>query len=530
VAALFYQNDPLIGKTIDNRYVIDSLIAKGGMGRVYAATQKSPNRKVALKVLMLDEDRASEVMERFKREADSLGRMDHKNIVTVYEAGETENGIHYIAMQMVNGKSLADYYGELKEKRQFISPDELLAILEQVVDALDYAHERGVIHRDIKPGNIMLAQDENGNQQAILMDFGLVMDRGTDTTQGVPTQGLAFGTPRYIAPEQAISSQQASPQSDIYSLGVVVFELLTGRPPFDDSDTPMSVALAHINKTPPSPRNIRPDLPEAVSKAILKALEKEPKNRYPTASAFYEALVTAYREGVAPASSPKSALPNPITAPSIPHSPTAQPQPQNRRLGAIIVVVALLMLLILGGIWVATSGGDDDDDGDDNIAAEVTDAVPTDEPQATDEPDPTDEPTDAPQPTTAPAEGSTPILQFFYGNSSFTIRNPTRNTQDYSGIVLRNGENVFSFAEEFTFFDDARWARTRCITLVPGGTTLRRPTECNEAIDYGPYNVDAAQPWTFGESFEVYKGNRLLKTCEITAASCVIDSDTFFDD
>ncbi|MBZ0308519.1 MAG: serine/threonine protein kinase, partial [Anaerolineae bacterium] len=400
-----YKSDSLIGKTIDN-YTINRLIAKGGMGRVYEAVEKGSNRKIALKVLALEEERASEIMERFQREAQSLGRLEsHPNIVTIYRYGEVE-GIHYIAMQLIEGVSLAEYYNELKNKGKYIESGELLHIVKQVVNALDYAHERGVIHRDIKPGNIMLETDpKTGQKRAILMDFGLVMQLDTQTTAGVPTLGLAFGTPRYIAPEQAISSQQASPQSDIYSLAVVVFELLAGRPPFDDSDTPMSVALSHINKKPPSPRDFRAEVSDSVSRVVLKALEKEPKNRYATAIEFYTALEDAYLKGTAPVErkvnkAAQSAIPSPQPTPHF-HPEAKKTTAKRGRLGMMVAALAVIALLVAGGIMLF-SGGDDNQEENTPEAAENT-------------------------------TGGDKTMEIYYSEGTLSIRNPTNRPMNYSG-------------------------------------------------------------------------------------------------
>ncbi|HLA43774.1 MAG TPA: serine/threonine-protein kinase, partial [Aggregatilineales bacterium] len=283
------RHDPLIGKRLGD-YTLSRLIAKGGMGRVYVADDSQLGRQVAVKVITLDEDLADEIMERFQREAQVIGRLDdHPNIITIHRYGK-EKGHHYIAMKYIRGQSLADYLELLRTKKEFIEWDEMLPILRQVAAALDYAHIHGVIHRDIKPANIMLDQSPSqpGQKIAILMDFGLVMQLDNNMTSGT-----AFGTPRYIAPEQAISSTDACAQSDIYSLGVVVFEMLAGQTPFDSDDSPVAVALSHVTKQPPSPRLFRPDLPESVVPVIMKVLAKKPEDRYQTTAGFVDALQLA---------------------------------------------------------------------------------------------------------------------------------------------------------------------------------------------------------------------------------------------
>ncbi len=279
-------DDPMIGQILGD-YRIVRLLGKGGMSRVYLATDRNLQRDVALKVITLDRDRANELMKRFKREARTIGKLDtHPNIVTVYRYA-TQEDTHYMAMQLIRGETLTQMLGRLKRKKNYMPYADVLNIMRQVAAALDYAHKNQIIHRDVKPSNIMV-EEETG--RVVLMDFGLVMEAGTESTLGT-----AFGTPRYIAPEQAISSQQAVPQSDIYSLGVILFEMLTGQVPFDE-ESAMSLALSHITNPPPSPREIRADLSESVAKIVLKALEKQPENRFSSASEMVMALQSALGE------------------------------------------------------------------------------------------------------------------------------------------------------------------------------------------------------------------------------------------
>src|SRR5262249_37316361 len=183
------------------------------------------------------------------------------------------------------GRTLLNILKRLRQQKKYLPPEQNVSIIRQMASALDYAHSKGVVHRDIKPSNIMLTEEN----RAILTDFGLTMQLGSESTLGT-----AFGTPRYISPEQAIASHKAVPQSDIYSLGVVLFEMATGQPPFD-GDSPMNLALSHITNQPPAPQSLRPDLPHPVQTVILKALEKRPENRWPTATAMAEPLHKAYR-------------------------------------------------------------------------------------------------------------------------------------------------------------------------------------------------------------------------------------------
>jgi serine/threonine protein kinase len=284
--------DPLIGTTID-QYNVVRVIGIGGMARVYEALDEATERRVALKVMSVQHAADEELAQRFKREGRTLASLKHPNIVELYSVGETDHS-YYIAMRFIEGQTLASVLKRLAQRGEFMPFAQIIAIVSDVGDALDYAHVQGVIHRDVKPSNIMLTPDDH----AILTDFGLMME-----ATGGSTLGTAFGTPRYIAPEQAIASHRAVPQSDLYSLGVVLYEMQTGQTPFDH-ESAMSLALSHITNAPPAPRTIRPDLPVAVERVMLKALEKSPRDRYPTAKALVEALRAAYQtpfEGQLPA-------------------------------------------------------------------------------------------------------------------------------------------------------------------------------------------------------------------------------------
>jgi tRNA A-37 threonylcarbamoyl transferase component Bud32 len=281
------KNDPLVGTRLGD-YTIRALIGRGGMARVYEGVDERLGRRAAIKVMEVHHERQDEMTMRFVREARAVANLDHPNIISIYQFGEGPD-LYYMAMKYVEGRTLLSILKQMRQDKKYIHSDHVLTIVTEVASALDYAHSHGVIHRDIKPSNIMLTTDNH----AVLTDFGLTMQLGTDSTLGT-----AFGTPRYIAPEQAISSQRSVPQSDIYSLGVVLYEMATGQAPFD-SDSPMSLALSHITSTPPPPQSLRPDLPHPVQMVILKALEKRPENRWQTGQAMASALHDAY-QGIEP--------------------------------------------------------------------------------------------------------------------------------------------------------------------------------------------------------------------------------------
>ncbi len=323
------RQDPLL-KTRLGDYTIQELLGRGGMARVYQGLDENLGRRAAVKVLEIDpgDEQDERIIERFKLEARAIASFEHPNIIAIYQYGETDN-LFFIAMKLVKGKTLSQVLRENRRTGTLLPPERVLQIVHDVCNALDYAHARQIIHRDIKPSNILF--DEETGNRAILTDFGLAMELGGDSTMGT-----AFGTPRYIAPEQAVSSQKAVPQSDIYSLSVVVYEMLTGQVPFQD-ESPMSIALYHITSEPPAPRSINAEIPPEVEAVVLKALSKEPEARHATAEEFYQALEAAYMHAEVELPTPPQRPPvEPETAAAVkeeapPSPPQSEEKPRGRR-------------------------------------------------------------------------------------------------------------------------------------------------------------------------------------------------------
>lgn len=277
------QKDTLLGKQIDD-FKLEKILGQGGMARVYRAVDTKLRRYVAIKVIDTQFREDEEYSRRFEREAQAIARFEHTNVVSVYRYGNVD-GVLYMAMQYVKGSDLAQLLDDYRADDEFMTSDEVLRIMREAGRGLDYVHQQGAIHRDIKPANIML--NEEGT--AIIADFGLAL------VQDVGTRGEIFGTPHYMSPEQAVSSAKVVPQSDVYSMGVILYEMFTHRLPFETGE-PLDVAMAHLSDEPPSPRTHRPDLPVTIEKVILKSLAKEAQTRYQTCRELTDALEAAIKQ------------------------------------------------------------------------------------------------------------------------------------------------------------------------------------------------------------------------------------------
>jgi len=262
------------------KYEILEEIGYGGFSIVYKAWDATLNRNVALKVLEPHLSREPQFVEQFHREAQAVAQLQHSHIVVVHDKGE-EKGQLYIAMEYLQGRTLQTLITE-----RALSLEQVASILEQIADALDYAHNQDILHRDIKPGNIMIRKDEQGKLHATLMDFGLV--RVMRTSQYVRTSKHFVGTPAYMSPEQADGEKQDR-RSDYYSLGVVTYEMCTGQRPFN-AESPIALLRLHADKAPPPPRQFNPDLPVEVEQVLLKALAKKKAERYQSATEMAQAF------------------------------------------------------------------------------------------------------------------------------------------------------------------------------------------------------------------------------------------------
>src|SRR6476619_2278102 len=275
-------DDPLIGRTLPGGYVILDLVGIGGMGRVYRAEQTNLGRTVAVKIIhphLVGEENAAA---RFITEARAASRLNHPNSVAVIDFGKTEDGQLYLVMEFLRGKDLARVQyeeGPLAFRR-------IISVLRQVLAALSEAHHLGIIHRELKPENIILEQVRTGGDFVKVVDFGLAKMRVEAVQSNITSPGIVCGTPEYMSPEQG-RGDPLDARSDLYAVGVIFFQLLTGRLPFE-AESPTQVVLMHISTQPPDPRKLAPErqIPTPLVDVLLMALAKEPQHRFSDADEF----------------------------------------------------------------------------------------------------------------------------------------------------------------------------------------------------------------------------------------------------
>ena len=283
--------DPLIGSVIDEKYRLDSRIGVGGMGTVYRATRLLIGDSVAVKVLHAEQLRDPNTAERFRREAQAAARLKHPNAVAIHDFGVSSEGMVYLVMELVEGDTLR----RLIKEHGPLAPSAVSEILTQVCGALDAAHQQSIVHRDIKPDNIVVALTGTGPRVKVL-DFGIARLRDLKVLNNLTQTGSVVGTPHYMSPEQCLG-EELDARSDIYSLGVVLYEMLAGIVPFN-SPTSMAVVVQHVNATPASLRALNMSIPAAVEAVVLRALEKRRDARPQTAGALATEFAAAVRGGL----------------------------------------------------------------------------------------------------------------------------------------------------------------------------------------------------------------------------------------
>jgi eukaryotic-like serine/threonine-protein kinase len=324
----------VVGQTVAERYELEELVGTGGMSSVYRARDTLLERNVALKVLHDRYTTDDEFVERFKREARAVAQLSHPNIVTVIDRGE-DGGKQFIVFEYIDGENLK----ELVVRQGRLSVRDALEVALQIARGLAFAHEHGVVHRDVKPQNVLL----NGDGQAKVTDFGIARTLAVD---GVTQTGTVMGTSNYIAPEQA-SGQPVDVQTDVYSLGVVLYELLAGDVPFPGENF-VSIAMKHVNEPPPYLLDVRKDVPLRVAAAVDRALEKDPDARFPSMGAFAAELEVCLAQLDAPGDIDEGAT-IALGAPSpVARSPKRRKPVSRWAIGSIALGVLALAAVIVG--------------------------------------------------------------------------------------------------------------------------------------------------------------------------------------
>jgi beta-lactam-binding protein with PASTA domain len=318
---------------VDGRYRLLARLGSGGMADVWCAHDTQLDRKVALKVLHERFAQDREFVERFRREASAAAGLQHPNVVGVFDRGEF-NGTYYIAMEYVEGSSLKDLIG------RGMSVGEAIEVTRQILTAAGFAHGNGIVHRDLKPQNVLI--DREG--RASVTDFGIARAGASEITQ----TGSVMGTAQYLSPEQA-QGLAVTPGSDLYAIGVVLYEMLTGSVPFE-GDSAVAVALKQVSEPPVPPSRLNPAIPRALDGVVLKALAKDPANRFTSAGEFLAALDAAEAD---PATSPVG-----DTAVYAPVAPPPPPPAEERRIRWRWILLAILMLALAGvAAWALTRPG-----------------------------------------------------------------------------------------------------------------------------------------------------------------------------
>ena len=261
-------SDSLIDTLFDGRYRIERKLGAGGMADVYLAEDQELGRRVAIKILNSRHGNDDQFIERFRREAKNAAALNHPNIVSIYDRGEAED-TYYIAMEFLDGRTLK----ELIVGRGAAPVNVAIEYARQILSALRFAHRHGIVHRDIKPHNVLV----DGEGRVKVTDFGIARAGTSQMTEA----GSIVGTAQYLSPEQA-KGGEVDPRSDLYSLGIVLYELLTGKTPFD-GETPVEIAMKHLSATPQPPSKLRPDIPPELDMVVLRALAKNPDDRYQSA-------------------------------------------------------------------------------------------------------------------------------------------------------------------------------------------------------------------------------------------------------
>lgn len=360
----------LVGTTLSERYVIERVLGTGGMGSVVRALDTRLKRAVAIKIMLPELGANDAFARRFEREAELAARLDHPNIVALHDFGTTADGTKYLVMQLLEGEELSARLGKP------LPPKHAVAVMVQILRALEHAHAQGVIHRDLKPPNVFITTDAHGHETVRILDFGLAklaepdLDSDPERCATNLTQvGMIMGTPTYMSPEQAVGAT-VDHRADLYTAGVLLYQMLAGVPPFVDPD-PINVIRRHVAATPPQ---LARNIPARLRSFVAKLMAKQPDDRHSTAaaaravlehSAFWDAPTPARAPARAPAPArakpttprrskavrPRSPAPAPASRPAL----QRRPRTSSLRVRTPLALSGLLCALFVG--WLFAPGG-----------------------------------------------------------------------------------------------------------------------------------------------------------------------------
>ena len=343
---------------VDNRYRLSERLGSGGMAEVYLAHDDVLDRDVALKVLSSRYSHDEEFVERFRREAQSAAALSHPNIVSIFDRGESEDGTYYIAMEYLSGGTLKDRI----VKRGALPARTAAAVAQQIAEALKVAHDSEVIHRDIKPHNILIT--DSGDIK--VTDFGIARAASSST---MTRTGSILGTAHYLSPEQAMG-EPVGPSSDIYSLGVVLYEMLTGELPYD-AETPIGIAMKHVNGHLREPMEVDPSIPQGINDITMKMLARDPADRYQDTTQLITDLGRV-SDGFEPSGAPTRQMTRRMAAPaaaaSAPRTKSGGSGRSKNTRRFVPLLIALLALLTLAGLaWAGYGLLGNDSPGNDRL-------------------------------------------------------------------------------------------------------------------------------------------------------------------
>ncbi len=345
------------GSILGERYRLVRLIGEGGMGSVYEAVHITLKKTVAVKVLHRDFSRDEEALKRFHREAQIAGSMGHANIIEVMDFGISDEDGPYLVMEYLSGQGLKE---KLKED-VLLDPGEAISIMRPVLSAIGEAHRGNIVHRDLKPDNVLLARIKGRGEVVKVLDFGISKIMTSEEVYRLTRTGEVIGTPFYMSPEQIMKGTEVDHLTDIYACGVILFEMVTGRLPFR-GESYHEIILKVTTQEPPDPRSLRPDLPDDLSRIILKAMSKEKEDRFSTAEEFARALenVDLTVKGKARTDPRETEPAVDMVSRTVEEASIAAPPERaggTRKIAAMLIILVVLLAAAAGGAYLLYAGG-----------------------------------------------------------------------------------------------------------------------------------------------------------------------------